>query len=158
MPITSTYIRDIYQTRAGLEGMAALLATANIPARQLEAFQHQFESYEPELAEGQFTSYFDAGERFHALLVSHCGNQYLGRLLQGMHKHVARIRAYFESRPDVQIIAGHHEHLEILGALRSRNARLAKDLIEAHVLEAGDRLVALLALQSEDERSSHGHV
>ena len=146
-PITQVYVRETHQTRAGLEGSAAFLATPRIPDSVLSELEQRFRSIEPEIDRGDFAGHFEADAMFHETILHHCGNHYLVRVLGGLHNHVHRIRNFSQTRPGAHVLASHGEHLEVLLALRARDARRAKDSIEAHVLAAGERLASLVATE-----------
>lgn len=143
-PITEQYVRDIHETRAGLEAMATLLATNRIPEDTLADTRRRLEAVESEIALGNFADYFEADVVFHESLMRHSGNSYLIRVLSGLHNHVYRIRNFSQSRPGSHVLASHAEHLQVVQALLKRNGPRAKELMESHVLAAGKRLAALI--------------
>lgn len=143
--ITEEYVREIHQTRAGLEAIAAFLATPRIPENVLADLEQRFRSIEPEISRNEFAGHFEADAVFHETIMRQCGNGYLVRVLGGLHNHVHRIRNFSRMRPGAHVLASHSEHLEVLQALKAREARQAKNLIEAHVLAAGERLSTLIA-------------
>jgi DNA-binding GntR family transcriptional regulator len=143
-PITEQYVREVHETRAGLEAMATLLAANRIPQDILASIQRHLESVASEIAVGNFIGYFETDAELHESLLRHSGNAYLIRVLGGLHNHVYRIRNFSQSRPGSHVFASHTEHLQIVDAVMKRDGPCAKDFMESHVLAAGERLAALV--------------
>lgn len=146
-PISVDYMREIREIRSGLEGTAAFLAATRIPADVLTDLESQFHLIELEIRRGEFRGYFEADTRFHEAVMRHCGNGHLMRMLGGLLKHVQRIRNFARTHTGAHVFASQSEHVETLSALMARDGRRAKELMEAHVLGAGERLASLLREQ-----------
>ena len=82
--------------------------------------------------------------RFHEIIYSGCGSMILKDTLLPLHKKIQQYRRNALRTPDR---AAHsvREHREILEAIRDKNADLAAERMEQHILNAMNR-----ALSKED--------
>lgn len=143
VPITADGIREIHRARAALEGTAALLSAGRISPVALRELNAAFEKATLGLARGKYEPYFAADSAFHEQVIEACGNGHMIRILRGIHHHVDRLRSFSRSSLGPHLMASHAEHQEILEPWAAGNGGLARDLMEAHVIAAGERLAKL---------------
>lgn len=143
-PITVAYVHEVYQARAGLEGMATRLATPRIPKRPLAALEVELDVVALELQNSEYRPHDQVDRRLHGLVAEHCGNLMIRRLLDGLNVHVARIRRFSQNRPGPQMAVSYEEHRHLLRALIERRAEDARRIAEAHILDGGNRIAELI--------------
>lgn len=135
-------IQEMYQVRGLLEGHAARLATTRIRPDELAALERELRSQRTE-GEIRCRALSEAGERLHRSIISSCGNRVLTRLIFSVQDHFARFRTLSLEIPE-KVLSSHREHLEILEALRERNAPLAEQRLRSHLEHAGRFLLETL--------------
>ena len=131
---TANDIRQIYEVRAALEGMAARLAverTKDSTIAEIEALGAHHES----LVLDNRKMLVDANSRFHAAIIQAAGNRRLEQINQRNSEHffnhqIAQLYTDDEARASVR------GHGRILTALRERKPDAAELAAREHVLEA----------------------
>jgi DNA-binding GntR family transcriptional regulator len=148
--ITAELVKDIFEVRRELEGLAIELATPSLAQNDLEELERLLQVTEARIEQGndEPSSYFESDSRLYELIVQNAGNQWVVRLLRTLNDHLRRIRAFSVARPGAHIQQSFREHLAILEALKARDATKAKQLMEEHVQKACERIIELL---DEDE-------
>lgn len=137
-------LRELYSLRAVLEGYAARCAAERITDAELadlEASNKRFAKLRthderlPELAQENF--------RFHRTVLDAAGSARLATTVQQVTTLPLMYKSYLEYSEDNRRTALEH-HVEILAALKQRDAGSAGALMERHVLWARDVAVAHL--------------
>ena len=128
--ITQKDIQDIYEMRFMLEGLCARWATEHITEEQLE-----------ELEEIIFLSEFHSRRygRFHRVLYEASQSRMLSHVLTDFHRYslmARRSSMVSEERARKSI----REHKQILRAIRDKDANLAEQLANEHVLHVMQNL------------------
>src|SRR5262245_25746668 len=153
-------IRDAYEVRAELEGLAARLAAGRIRHEQLDAlhdaqreFREALERTVERRADGLDTSEDEiarwglANDIFHQQIQEACGNDVLARTLAHLHRSFPRDLSRTVLRENTALLRENvREHEEILDAIEERDGEAARELMVRHVQHAG-RLVVLRAEQ-----------
>lgn len=153
-------IRDAYEVRAELEGLAAELAAVRIRHEQLDRLheaQAQFgdalehtvharaQSHEPE--DEEIARWGRANDLFHQVILEAAGNDVLARTLGRLHRGFPRDLSRIVLRESTTLLRDNvHEHAAILAALERGDAAGARELMVNHVRRAGG-LVVLRAEQ-----------
>jgi DNA-binding GntR family transcriptional regulator len=133
-------VREAYEVRAELEGMAARRATARISRAQLAQLRAQNDVLRAALrATGGVTT--PANDLFHTTICDAAENGWLTSM-------VARINESFPRSFSAQALAGHErhreanvrEHDEIIAALEAGDAERARAAMQAHIISSGEYL------------------
>ena len=146
LPIYPDDLREIYELLVCLESMAAeLLANRGLPADAPE-FQ-EMEAANADLHEAlerdDLETYAAMDDRFHRLLVGHCGNQRLVRVVASVTEQQHRARMLtLRLRPRPNHSFG--EHGGILDAIRRGDARVAHEMHRAHRLRGMKLILGLI--------------
>ena len=151
MNVSIDDVGEIYELLAELEAAAARRlalrgASAEVLAK-LDAAERQMTS---ELKAGNRLGWFDGDRRFHAALVEAGGNKRLATIVRGLtdQSHWARLQTI----PHDEITVGStDDHVDIIRAIRTRDAEAAHRLLHAHRVRGGKSLVSLM------ERRGTGH-
>jgi DNA-binding GntR family transcriptional regulator len=142
--ITAKEVEDIYEVRRELEGLAVALAMPSICPQQLAELTRAFERAKSEIDQGNYTAYYQTDTRLHELIHQNIANQWLLSMLAGLNDHVRRIRAFSLAHSGPHITRSLEEHFAILEAMQAGNAAAAQAMMEQHVQQAGQRIVAIV--------------
>lgn len=127
---------EIYHVRMGLEPLAARLSCPVISLQALDDFEHELKRFhrDPDSRKDDPDAWRRVGRDFHELFIRASGSGRLIQILEGMHYQIELVRGLGRIvNPD----AGHRstieEHLEILYALRERDADRAEAAVRIHL-------------------------
>ncbi len=135
-------IWDIYMIRSMLEGLCARWASENISEAQLDELEEAILLSEFQMKK---ESGFNAEQvaaldgRFHAILYEASGSRILSRELTDFHNYVQAARkssVVSEDRARKSI----REHRQILRAIRDRDAEMAEQLANEHIMHVMQNL------------------
>jgi DNA-binding GntR family transcriptional regulator len=129
-------LAQLFELRAAIEGMAARLCAENASDDELKEITAIFDEFTPPFIKKHRAKYLHADKIFHEALVKHSGNPFLletfstsGYLPKSYQKGL--LRQIEETMP---------EHLEIIKALKKRDAHLAQEYTIIHLLRTRDKL------------------
>ncbi|MCC2254738.1 GntR family transcriptional regulator [Ruminococcus sp. CLA-AA-H200] len=140
--ISNKDIWDIYVIRSMLEGLCAGWATEHITQEQLDELEETLLLSEFQMnRESGFNAEQVAAldSRFHAILYEASGSRILSRVLTDFHNYVQMARRssiVSEERARKSI----REHRQILRAVKERDADMAEQLANEHILHVMENL------------------
>lgn len=140
--ISTKDVRDIYMIRSLLEGLCARLATEYITEEQLDALEEVILLSEFQMKKGSGSNVDQVAAldgKFHAILYEACDSRILSHTLKDFHKYVLMARKFSvvsEERARKSI----REHKQILRAIRDKDADLAEQLANEHILHVMQNL------------------
>ena len=140
--ISTKDVRDIYMIRSLLEGLCARLATEYITEEQLDALEEVILLSEFQMKKGSGSNVDQVAAldgKFHAILYEACDSRILSHTLKDFHKYVLMARKLSivsEERARKSI----REHKQILRAIRDKDADLAEQLANEHILHVMQNL------------------
>ncbi|OHV47463.1 GntR family transcriptional regulator [Pseudofrankia sp. BMG5.36] len=140
-PFTQRDIRDLFWAQAQLAGELAARAAENRTDEQLDRLAANLERYDQAVANSDSEQITIIGHLFHREVNLAAGSRRLALLLASVVKHLPN---RFYTTIEGQVKGAHFEHPMILTALRKRDARQARLLMEQHILEGGEHLIARL--------------
>jgi DNA-binding GntR family transcriptional regulator len=148
---TAREIREAYEVRAELEGLAAQLATTRIQDGQLQelhAAQRLFgrsiaglvargvDDSAAEDANGEWTR---ANDLFHSVIQDAAGNDRLARIVHELHRSFPRGLTWAALRGSSRLLEQNvEEHHAILEAIERRDPEAARRAMVVHVRHAGE--------------------
>jgi DNA-binding GntR family transcriptional regulator len=148
---TAREIREAYEVRAELEGLAAELAATRIGDAQLEELHEAQRLFGDAIttlvadgvgeagaddANGEWTR---ANDLFHRVIQEAAGNQRLMQIVQDVHRAFPRGLTWSALRRSSRLLEQNvEEHHAILAAIEQRDAEKARRAMVAHVRHAGD--------------------
>jgi DNA-binding GntR family transcriptional regulator len=147
--LTPGLIRQLFEVRMALEGMACNLAARRMPKDDLRRIGDELEAFRARNLAGngrapaQDEKVFD----FHESIVRGCGNARITEMLCGDLYHLLRI--YRRRSGDMPARRGQafQEHWQILRALQARDGELAESLMRAHIGRANELLLGEAAVR-----------
>lgn len=140
--ISQKDVWDIYMIRSLLEGLCARWAAENISEEQMDELEEAILLSEFQLKK---TSGFNPEQvtaldgRFHAILYEASGSRMLSHVLTDFHNYVQNARKFSivsEERARKSI----REHRQILRAIRDRDADMAEQLANEHIMHVMQNL------------------
>ncbi|MEP7361869.1 MAG: GntR family transcriptional regulator [Acidobacteriota bacterium] len=138
-------LREMYHLRSVLEGEAAKLACRHIPGAALEECERELRR--PRTAGAlDIPAMSEAGQRLHETIIANCGNTLLMETIRGLQDHFVRFRHVSLRLPE-KVLASHHEHIAILGALKRKDGDAAQRLVREHFEHAAHFLIDSLLNQ-----------
>lgn len=141
--LTPALVRQLFEVRMALEGMACNLAAQRMPTDALERIGESLEAFRARTFEehGQPLQHPEKVFDFHESIVRGCGNDRIAEMLCGDLYHLLRI--YRKRSGDLPERRGqaYQEHWQILRALKARDGDLAESLMRAHIGRANALLL-----------------
>ncbi|RDI95230.1 GntR family transcriptional regulator [Meiothermus sp. QL-1] len=140
-------VREIYDLREVLEGLAARLAVEKQSKALLRRLERLFHKQTQAAEAGALETYADLDLAFHRTLWEAAGSK---RLLATAETMVGQIRLLISSSATVpgRLPQSRAEHQAILEAVRSKDPEAAEAAMRAHVRNAGQALAAFLEVSS----------
>lgn len=130
-------VLEVTEMRAALEGLALHHALSHVSSGDLDAAENALIAGE---ASDQIVDWEAANRRFHLAITVPCGMPRLIASISDLHRSDARFlfatwqQLEWQPRSDI-------EHRAILDAVKRRDGAYARELLEAHIREAGKALV-----------------
>ena len=131
---TSEEIREIYEVRSALEGMAARLVAARASDEAIRAIE-EIGAHDDELAKVERSRLVDLNDQFHAAIVEASGNERLGRIKRRNSEHFFNYKIA-ELYTDQEALASVRGHAAIVRALKARDGDAADKAAREHSDEA----------------------
>jgi DNA-binding GntR family transcriptional regulator len=155
-------IREAYEVRAELEGLAIELAVKWITDDQIERMKRAqvrmvraFNKPIPKSGKlaKDAPNWVEANEEFHSIVLEASGNRRLRQIIQNLHLgFIRKVMLSAVAMHGRQMRENIAQHEIILETLERHDATEARRLMRHHILRSGELLVAWLESQSSDEQ------
>lgn len=145
--MTATEIRELYEVRAALEGMAALKAAEMASDDQIRQMVKIVDAMADAQSCGNVTIHRQGVHQFYELLRDAAGNKLLKFQLAAMSEKMAWLRGFTLARPERAAIAVQDER-RLVDALVERDGPRARLLCETQLRATGEAVVAAWASHS----------
>lgn len=142
--VTAEEIGELFEVIAGLEGLAAELAAERMSDRDLERLEAMHERLERYHVARRRHDYFRINHKIHHLIVALAGNG----ILTATHERLlaqARRGRYLAILSNERWDEAMREHVELMAALRARDAARAGTIWRRHTARTGEVVRAALA-------------
>ena len=137
--LTVRDVREGYEVRAELEGMAASLAATWITDEHLTQLREAEELFRRAIEDSQPGTWARANDQFHEAVQAAAGNERLRRTIRDLHKAFPRRLTWGALQADSRLMAENVEqHGAILAAIERRDPDAAREAMRSHVLRAGE--------------------
>ena len=134
-------VRDLFWTQAQLAAELAARAATNITQKEVARLRVILAQYEQAASEGDEERIADLGYAFHRQINLAADSPQLAGLLGSVVRYMpGRFCVAIES----QVAATRVQHPLLAATLRDRDARKARSLMEQHILQGADYLIAAL--------------
>ena len=127
--LTPEMVREVFEVREALEGMAARLAAARAADEQIARMKAYLDALRPKIDAGDLS---DTGDMIHAEIFAACGNSRLQRLMavyRGKVEWIQRAAFQFSQR----LPLAYQEHESVVRALECRDAEWAEAAVRRHI-------------------------
>lgn len=138
--ITADDVKDIFEIRVALEGIAARKCALRITPEELEELRNALALQDFYTGLGKADAIRNADSDFHELLYAYCGSPILGSALSSLHRKVSRYRRASVS-DGTRAGDSYREHLAIYEALKAGDGALADTLAVRHVENAAKHIL-----------------
>jgi DNA-binding GntR family transcriptional regulator len=149
--LSLSQLREIYEVRMGVEGIAAFLAASRGPTQRLLGFEEQFEALLQE-PEADLLAIQKVGWAFHDSIYEVAGNGELSRMNAGLRDQIGLTMDLPREHDPSRVRATIGEHLKILRAIKERDPEAAQRAIWEHLsnaLAAGAQIFSRLSFPSQ---------
>lgn len=133
-------VEEIYDLRKVLEGFATENATPLIKEKDLHQIKELIEKSESS-SEKKLEYYLKSDLKLHDLIINHCGNSRLIKMLKNLHNFIHSFRI-LDAQYSQRTRQAHQEHKDILKVLFKKDAKAARVLMEQHVENAKKNILA----------------
>jgi DNA-binding GntR family transcriptional regulator len=134
-------VRDLFWAQAQLASELAARAAKKITAEQIQRLEAIDEGQAQALADGDSDRVAALGYAFHREINKAADSYRLALLLESV---VRQMPTRFYARIEGQVTATRDRHPQLLAALRKRDSRKARSLMQQHILEGAGYLVEIL--------------
>ena len=141
--LTPDFVRQLFEVRMALEGMACYLAAQRMSDDELASVGAELEANRT-----RSISSASAEEKvfdFHERIVRGCGNEQIVQMLCGDMYHLLRIYRKRSGLLPERKGLPFQEHWQILRALQARDGQLAESLMRSHIGKANELLITAAA-------------
>lgn len=135
-----TTIKELYEVREVLEGLAVELALPNLSDDDVSLLEKTLDQFAEALADNHYQAYFELDRTFHEQIVALSGNTKLQELFQVIDGSIQVTRWMHCDSGEISEIAL-EEHHRIVAALRSRDREAAVRLVRLHIRRVRDDLL-----------------
>ncbi|MDM5331690.1 GntR family transcriptional regulator [Neobacillus sp. CF12] len=140
---------DLFEVRAGLEGMAIFLATKKITDEELQELEESLVRVKKAIEERNTAEVIKLNTFFHGSIVKISGNSRLQEMMGKINNLILLYRNNFFAKyygDDVFI----EEHYDLFNALKSGNAEAASEKMRLHILNDLEQLKEKLKHHQEE--------
>lgn len=140
--ITPTEINEVIEYRVILECSALEKTIQMITDEEIEVLAAHAASSEELFYQKDITVHWDTNMRFHLMLCSYCGNQYVEKaLLEAMKLCCRVVNQYFNNRWGKQKLMDSSRHMRLVEAIRNRSFDEAKVLLIEDIHAVRDEMM-----------------
>ncbi len=135
---------EMFEVMAELEAVCGRLAARRVTPQVLEQIRATVIACEAAVAAGDTDGYYRENERFHALIYTASGNDFLAGEAQRLHRRLQPFRR-MQLRVRGRMTQSLTEHRQILTALEDGNSPVAETVLRDHVAVQGAKFNDLMA-------------
>lgn len=135
-------IKDIFELRIELEGLATRLATNYLGDKDLDEIRNILDESYKALEKKDYELFEKLNVKFHMKIYKSCQNQLLIKTIQDLWKNTDRYPSLFNQNDDHNKLSI-QEHEEIYVALIQRNSVIAERKILKHKARAGKEILRI---------------
>lgn len=131
---------QLFEMRAGLEGIASRLCCENATDEQLQVLVTSFDEFTLPVPESFMHSYYEADRAFHTNIITFSGNSFIHDDLKNTGFQARTYQKGLVRGPDITL----HEHKMVIEALKVRDGERAQQQMIWHLLGSRDVFKARL--------------
>jgi DNA-binding GntR family transcriptional regulator len=130
--MTMDDVRELYQIREAVEGMAARLAAEMIGEEPLNQLGKNCVQLVALGKNGDPSAFFETAREFHWILFRGVSNQRVREILSNIREQLGAVRKYLVNNPE-KVAADLQDHPMILDAIRRHDPEEAEQLMRRHI-------------------------
>jgi len=128
---------DMFELRAGLEGISAKLVCESASDEQIQILIHSFDGFDENIKNKELELYIKADRHFHRNIINFAGNS----LIQESMKQTRFISRTYQKGLMKPVADSLAEHRKILEAFANRDGNQAAKAASDHLLNSRDRIL-----------------
>ncbi|HOJ46245.1 MAG TPA: GntR family transcriptional regulator [Bacillota bacterium] len=146
--LTKSDVKEVFEIRRALEGLAAQLAALRATDEQLEKLERYLVRIGEAIDREDIEQTIEIDEMFHDVLYKAAGNDRLEEMINNLREHIQRYRSTSLAHPGrmKQAFVEHRKRVEAIG---KRDSKLAKKLAEEHIANAESSLMEAIFQRGE---------
>ncbi|HPQ10354.1 MAG TPA: GntR family transcriptional regulator, partial [Bacillota bacterium] len=129
--LTKSDVKEVFEIRRALEGLAAQLAALRATDEQLEKLERYLVRIGEAIDREDIEQTIEIDEMFHDVLYKAAGNDRLEEMINNLREHIQRYRSTSLAHPG-RMKQAFVEHRKLVEAIGKRDSKLAKKLAEEH--------------------------
>jgi DNA-binding GntR family transcriptional regulator len=145
-------VREAYEVRAELEGLACVRAVGEVTSEHLDELRRTIDVVreDPPASDGGLSPTTAANDRFHALIHEIAGNERLARTIRDINDAFPRNVSALVLRDNPRLRSNNlAQHEQIVEALAANDADLARRVMRDHVIAAREALARMYERRSQ---------
>lgn len=138
--INDNQIKEIFNIRGALEGLAVRLAIDNFDDEWINDLQQWITDMEKAIDDGDLNKQVECNTQFHNCILSKSNSPMLIQMVHNFQDKIQRYRQQslsLEGRPPITV----SEHKDILAEIKEKNKYGAELFIKKHIEKAGEALI-----------------
>jgi len=154
-PFTLEDMLELLPIRYWLETGYCDRIVNHFPQESLEELERIIALFEEMLEKKDEFDYFLYNEldaKFHTVLVGASGNRKLLQVYKSLNFHTQIFRFYY-GRHERKLLRGHREHLQILEAIKAKDAQMFERVMKQHIVDGEQELLRMMG-ETEDSREA----
>lgn len=136
-------IADVFEIRIALEGLAAALAAERITDEELEEMERHLVEKAEAIKKQDMSKLIEVDTRFHEALYGASRNERLITIINNLREQIQRFRTSSLAMPG-RMQQSLEEHRNIVEAIESRDAALARQTAQEHIENAESYMIESL--------------
>jgi DNA-binding GntR family transcriptional regulator len=133
-------IADVFEIRAALEGLAAGLAAERITDEELEEMERYLVEKADAIARNDMERLVEVDTGFHDIIYRASRNERLTSIINNLREQIQRFRTMSLAYPG-RSKRSLEEHRNIIEAIQSRDAQLARQVAQEHIENAETSMI-----------------
>lgn len=139
--VTDTDLRDVYEIRMRIEGLAAAKVAESVTDEQLNQLKEALELHEFYTSKSYTDQIKTTDTKFHSLIFEFCGSAILRDILKLLHRRIEHYRQ-MSIEDNQRAVKAAAEHREIYNAISAKDSALAEKLTVEHIHNALDSILS----------------
>lgn len=147
-PLDESQVKEIFNIRGALEGLAVKLAIDNLNYKTVKMMENILEEMQRAIEADDHNKVVECNTQFHDCIIEAAKSPKLSEMLQNIHDQIQRFRhtsLSAEGRPQIALT----EHINILNYVKEKNANNAEKMMEKHIENAGKSLLEKITESSK---------
>lgn len=139
--VTNEDLRDVYDIRMRIEGLAAARVASLATKEQLDALKDALELHEFYTSKAYIDQIKTTDTKFHSLIFEFCGSVILRDILKLLHRRIEHFRQ-MSIEDNARATKAAAEHREIYNAIAAGDSALAEKLTVEHIHNALNNILS----------------